>query len=53
METKRGSTTELRVAPAQVDCALGDIQENARRAREAIDRAADLTPPRCSPRWRG
>lgn len=31
----------LRVALAQVDCALGDVEENARRAREAISRARD------------
>ncbi len=36
----------LRIALAQIDCALGDIQENVRRAREAIAaahrRQADL-----------
>ena len=31
----------LHVALAQVDCVLGDVTENARRAREAIDRARD------------
>jgi predicted amidohydrolase len=41
MEAKRGSNTELRVALAQVDCALGDIAENAGRAREAIARARE------------
>ena len=30
----------IHVALAQVDCALGDVEENARRAREAIARAA-------------
>jgi predicted amidohydrolase len=34
-------TTQLRVALAQVDCALGDIEANARRAREAIADARD------------
>ena len=29
----------IHVALAQVDCALGDVEENARRAREAIARA--------------
>jgi len=29
----------LRVALAQVDCALGDVEENARRARAAIEEA--------------
>jgi predicted amidohydrolase len=33
--------TRLRVALAQVDCALGDVEENARRAREAIAQARD------------
>ena len=37
MSTDRDHT--LRVALAQVDCALGDVQENARRARVAIDEA--------------
>lgn len=32
-------SAQLRVALAQVDCALGDLEENARRAREAIARA--------------
>jgi predicted amidohydrolase len=31
----------MRVALAQVDCALGDVEENARRAREAIGRARE------------
>src|ERR671932_1356718 len=31
----------LRVAMAQVDCALGDLAENARRASRAIRQAAD------------
>jgi predicted amidohydrolase len=39
-------TTQLRVALAQVDCTLGDVDANARRAREAIaearERGADL-----------
>ena len=35
------NTTTLRVALAQVDCALGDVAENARRAHEAIARARD------------
>ena len=29
----------MRVALAQVDCVLGDVQENARRARTAIGEA--------------
>ena len=33
--------TTLRIALAQVDCALGDVPENARRAREVIARARD------------
>lgn len=32
---------KMRVALAQVDCALGDVEENARRAREAIVRARE------------
>jgi len=32
-------STRLRVALAQIDCALGDVEENARRAREAIAEA--------------
>jgi predicted amidohydrolase len=35
------NTTTLRIALAQVDCALGDVAENARRAREVIARARD------------
>jgi predicted amidohydrolase len=31
----------MRVALAQLDCALGDVAENARRAREAIGRARE------------
>ena len=31
----------MRVALAQVDCALGDVEENARRASEAIARARE------------
>jgi N-carbamoylputrescine amidase len=31
----------LRIALAQVDCVLGDVEENAVRAREAIGRARD------------
>jgi predicted amidohydrolase len=34
-------TTQLRVALAQVECTLGDIEANARRAREAIAEARD------------
>jgi predicted amidohydrolase len=34
-------TTQLRVALAQVDCTLGDIEANARRAREAVARARE------------
>jgi predicted amidohydrolase len=34
-----GRDHTLRVALAQVDCVLGDVEENARRAREAIARA--------------
>jgi predicted amidohydrolase len=37
----RSETTTLRVALAQVDCALGDVAENARRAQEIIARARD------------
>ena len=33
--------TRLRVALAQVDCALGDVEENTRRACDAIARARD------------
>lgn len=36
-----GSPTTVRVALAQVDCVLGDVEENARRARETIARARD------------
>jgi predicted amidohydrolase len=36
-----GSSTTIRVALAQVDCVLGDVEENARRARETIARARD------------
>ena len=32
-------TSTLHVALAQVDCVLGDVEENARRAREAMARA--------------
>jgi len=35
------NTTTMRVALAQVDCALGDVAENARRAQEVIARARD------------
>jgi predicted amidohydrolase len=35
------NTTTLRIALALVDCALGDVAENARRAREVIARARD------------
>jgi predicted amidohydrolase len=34
-----GTDPPLRVALAQVDCVLGDVEENARRARELIARA--------------
>ena len=34
-----GSSTTIRLALAQVDCVLGDVEENARRAREAIGEA--------------
>jgi predicted amidohydrolase len=37
----RADTTTLRVALAQVDCALGDVAENVRRAHEVIARARD------------
>jgi predicted amidohydrolase len=37
-----GRGSRLRVALAQVDCALGDVQENVRRARAVIDEARDL-----------
>jgi predicted amidohydrolase len=32
-------STTLNVALAQVDCVLGDVTENTRRARDAIARA--------------
>jgi len=35
------ATSTLNVALAQVDCVLGDVTENARRAREAIERARE------------
>jgi predicted amidohydrolase len=35
------NTTTMRVALAQVDCALGDVAENARRSQEVIARARD------------
>jgi predicted amidohydrolase len=36
-----GSSTTIRVTLAQVDCVLGDVEENARRARTTIERARD------------
>ena len=35
------TSTTLNVALAQIDCILGDVAENARRARDAISRARD------------
>jgi predicted amidohydrolase len=35
------TTSTLHVVLAQVDCVLGDVTENARRAREAIERARE------------
>src|SRR6185312_5854099 len=35
------TTRTLHVVLAQVDCVLGDVTENARRAREAIDHARE------------
>lgn len=34
-------TPTVRVALAQIDCVLGDVEENARRARDTIARARD------------
>ncbi|MEA2384690.1 MAG: N-carbamoylputrescine amidase [Solirubrobacteraceae bacterium] len=36
-----GPNSTVRVALAQIDCALGDVAENARRAHEAVARARE------------